>query len=327
MFRTSFLRSCLLAPVFLLASALASAQAPAAACPPPAPGLDTLLGAGVDATPRDRGFLWRLEKDGRVSWLYGTVHVNRAEWLLPGRRVQEALAGSEVLALELDPADPELQRAFADGGDPARTQRLTAELQPRLARLARRECLPAENLAKQRPLLQLATLALAEARREGLHPELGVDGILWVLAQQGGKPVVALETAAAQLAALTAATEADEKELLQQGVADLESGTGRAMLRRLLQAWSDGSEAELATYPQWCACMDTPAERRYLQRVNDERNPAVAAKLAGLHAAGRPFFAAVGALHMTGPQALQQLLRGRGFQVQRVPFTPSRERP
>lgn len=324
MFRPTALRPWLLASLLLLASAFASAQSPSSSCPPPAPGIDSLLGAGLDATPRDRGFLWRLEKDGRVSWLYGTVHVNRMEWLLPGPRVQEALAGSEVLALELDPSDPELARAFADAGDPARTQRLTADLQPRLARLARRECLPPDSLAKQRPLLQLASLALAEARREGLHPELGVDAMLWVLAQQAGKPVVALETAAGQLALMSAATEADERELLQQGVADLESGSGRAMLRRLLQAWADGSEAELASYPQWCACLDTPAERRYLQRLNDDRNPAMAARLATLHAAGRPFFAAVGALHMTGPQALQELLRARGFQVQRVPPTPSR---
>ena len=35
---------------------------------------------------RDRGFLWKLEKDGRTSWLYGTVHVARLEWAFPGPR-------------------------------------------------------------------------------------------------------------------------------------------------------------------------------------------------------------------------------------------------
>jgi hypothetical protein len=73
--------------------------------------------------------------------------------------------------------------------------------------------------------------------------------------------------------------------------------------------------------------MDTPEERRYLQRLNDERNGPIADKLVALHASGRRFFAAVGALHMTGPQALPQLLRARGFQVEPVPLSTSPGKP
>jgi uncharacterized protein YbaP (TraB family) len=72
--------------------------------------------------------------------------------------------------------------------------------------------------------------------------------------------------------------------------------------------------------------VDTDAERRLYQRLNDDRNPALADKLAALHG-GSPFFAGVGALHMIGTQALPALLRARGFQVERILFDPLPKTP
>lgn len=309
----------LLATLMLLLSGAAVLAQPMA-CPPPAPTRDSLDPAELRRGARDRGLLWRLEKDGRVSWLYGTVHVSKPEWMVPGPRVQGALRGSDVVALELDPTDAEIPRLFGTPEDPARTARLTAGLAERIGRLAERACLPGDRLAALRPMLQLVTLSMSEARREGVHPELAVDAVLFGMARQLGKDVVALETAAGQLAAMTPESEADERELLARGLEDLESGEGRESLGRLLQAWAAGDAEGLASYPQWCKCLDTPAERRFFRRVNDERNRVMAQRLEALHAGGRSIFAAVGALHLTGPDALQVLMRQRGFDVQRVPF-------
>ena len=296
-------------------------------CPPAPPGLPELKMEELARDARDRGLLWRLEKDGRVSWLYGTVHVSRPEWVVPGPRIRAALAQSDVLALELDPADPELPRAFAAPGDAARAQRVLAGLQPRVDRLAQRACLPAQALAPMRPLLQLMVISLFDGRREGFHPELGVDQVLAGMAHALGKPLVALESAAAQLAALTPASEDDERVLLARGLQDLESGAHRALGNRLMNAWLASDEAAFASYPQWCRCLDTPAEQRFFQRLNDARNPAMADRLLALHGEGRRVFAAVGALHMTGPQALPGLLRARGFSVTRVPFASTGASP
>jgi len=308
----------------LCAAGQAAAQS---SCPPPAPAIESLKAAQLRADVRDRGFLWRLTRDGRTSWLYGTVHVSRPEWVLPGPRVQAALAESDALALELDPADPELPRLFASAGDEARNARVLAGLQPRLAKAAERECVPGAALAAMRPILQVTTLSLSETRRDGFHPELGVDAVLWGFARRMGKPVVALETAAAQLEALMPQSEAEERTLVADSLDEIDSGAGRRSLRRLLYAWADGDFAALADYPQWCECMDTPEERRYLQRLNDERNGPMADRLAALHGQGQRFFAAVGALHMTGPQSLPILLRARGFEVQSVPLSAQEAKP
>jgi uncharacterized protein len=109
--------------------------------------------------------------------------------------------------------------------------------------------------------------------------------------------------------------------LLDQALDQLDDGQARTTLVRLAQAWSDGDLDTIAHYEQWCECARDDAERAFLARLNDDRNPALAERIAALHARGDAVFAAVGALHMTGARALPALLRERGFTVERVALT------
>src|SRR4029079_1658260 len=105
------LRAGVLAAATVLPLAGAHAAAPAAAsCPPAAQQLTTeTLNAGIrDA--KDHGFLWRITKGGRSSYLYGTIHAARAEWMFPGPVTLDALRNSDTLALELDVLDPDVHR-------------------------------------------------------------------------------------------------------------------------------------------------------------------------------------------------------------------------
>ena len=98
-----------------LAWVLATAPARAAAdCPPQAspPTAGQLRDGLRDA--RDRGLLWRIDKDGQTGWLYGTLHVGRPAWASPGPRVHQALREADTVALELDLADPAVLQAFGE---------------------------------------------------------------------------------------------------------------------------------------------------------------------------------------------------------------------
>ena len=54
----------------------------------------------------------------------------------------------------------------------------------------------------------------------------------------------------------------------------------------------------------------------------DDRNPAMAARIDALHSGGQTVFAAVGSLHLFGPQALPALMAQRGYRVERIAFKP-----
>lgn len=297
---------------------LLPAQAsPAPACPPPLPQPGAEQLAAAERT--DRGLMWTLERDGRTSYLYGTIHVGRPEWMRLGPRVREALQASDVLALEIDPTDPGTQAELTGpDGASARPVRLPAALRTRLDRQIAAACLPRGALAALDPALQAVTLSVLEARWSGLDALYAQELALAEQAHQRTMPVVALETAALQKRLLVPASRADTVALIDGTLRQLEAGSGRRSIARLAHAWESGDLATLGRYERWCDCVRTPAERAAMQALNDERNPGLADGVARLHGEGRAVFAAVGALHMTGPNALPRLMAERGFRVQQI---------
>lgn len=290
------------------------AAAHAAPCPPPA--AQPTAAQWLAAQAQDRGLLWRLQRDGRTSYLYGTLHLGKPEWMAPGPRVAAALAGSPVLALEIDPTDAGVQAELA--AETPNTLTLPPALAARLARQVAAACLPAAALAHMHPALQAVVLSLLQARWIGLDPAFAQEQALARGARGAGRRIVALETVALQKDVLVPGDAAAARTLVEEALAQLESGSARKVLVRLAQAWERGDLAALEDYESWCDCVRNDEERAAMRALNDERNPALAARIEALHHEGRPVFAAVGALHMTGPAALPRLLAARGFAVERV---------
>ena len=310
--------ACAGASLALLAALPATARA-ATACPPPLPSAHT------SGPVPDRGLLWRVTRDGHGSWLFGTLHVGKPAWSRLGPRVTAALQASDVLAVEIDPGDPALAQALAETGPPLV---LPKALQARLDSAYARACINPASLATLHPLLQVTTLTVLEARWLGLDAAYAQEHLLLASSRgerrsarpQPARRVLALETAAQQKAALLPDDPAEALITLAQGLSQLEDQSGRRVLARLAGAWESGDLHTLATYEQWCECATTEDERAFMRRVNDERNPALADGIEAQHRAGRRVFAAVGALHMTGPAALPLLLAQRGFRVERIVF-------
>jgi len=267
----------------------------------------------------DHGFLWRISKDGRASYLYGTLHLGRPEWFFPGRRVRQALEASDAVALELDIGDPATMAEVETASRSAAGAELPPGLAERLARQVAAACLPAGAFGRLHPMLQVTTLS---ARVDGLHVMFAQEASLAAFARNRGRPLVALETAGEQMQALLPQDEQESLAEIDQQLQQLEEGRARPVLRRVAEVWAQGRLDELEHYDRWCDCADTPEERAQLKRLNDERNPHLAERIDALHGRGQRVFAAVGALHMTGPQGLPRLMAARGYAVERIPFPP-----
>jgi uncharacterized protein YbaP (TraB family) len=284
----------------------------AATCPPP------LANATDTAAPRDRGLLWKATRNGRVLYLYGTLHVGKPQWKRLGPATAAALKASDTLALEVDPNDPDVLKAMNEIRHP---REVPAELQQRLSKAFERACMASEALATLHPVLQATTLTMMEARWLGMDAGYATEQVL-IGAVKPTRKLVALESALQQLQALVPAEDAEANSALDQSLQQLEDQTARRVLARLAVAWEEGNLAVLEAYDQWCECADSEADRAFLRKMIDERNTGLAAGIAAQHKAGKRVFAAVGALHMTGPVSLPKLLEQSGFKVERVPFRP-----
>jgi len=322
-----WLRRCSLAVGWAIAAALSPAAAQTAAptsapstkrsCPPPATAPTPAQLQAAAAQARDRGLLWRLERDGRASYLYASIHVGKLEWALPGPQLRAALRATDTLALELDIGDPQIvaRMKAPDGSVPPA---LPSALRERLARQADAACVPIELLSAMHPVMQAVSLVVLAARWQGLDPGYAQEFVLSGFARAGQRRVVSLETPEAQMAALIPQDPAEAERMVAQVLDQLEQGSVQRMIARLARAWERGDLAEIAHYEVWCECVADDEDRAQMRRLNDERNPGLADGIAALHREGRSVFAAVGALHMTGPRALPALLVQRGFSVERI---------
>jgi hypothetical protein len=307
--------------VALLLALLGHVVAHADDCPPNA-GMPTPAEmAALQAAATDHGVLWKIKRDGHVSWLYGSLHIGRLSWAVPGPALANAWRSTDVLALELDLSDPKTMAALLEEGKPG-PEALPPALAQRLAAQAGAECVPLAALAAYHPLLQLSTLTALSVRRDGLDPSFGQEPILSGMAHASGRTIVALETAKDQMQALLPKDRKEMLEDLDDGLSQLEQNKVRGPMVKMAEAWAHGDLATLQNYEDWCDCVHSEADAQALHRLNDERNGPLAKRIAALHASGKRVLVAVGALHMTGANALPKLLAAQGFEVERINTQP-----
>ena len=306
-----------LAGTALLAVALWLApQAIEAACPPPVAVPTAAQVEEARKKARDRGALWRFEKDGRHGYLYGTLHLGNLEWAIPGRAVTRALREADTIAIEADLRDAAVRAGMTASPTPQEAYAVPAPLLARLRAQAAKLCAPWEQLASYPPMLIVTTLAMMDVRREGLYPDYGSELVLAGVAKSAGKALVSLETVAVQRGALVGGAPTEQLAQIEGALEGLETGQVRLTILATARAWADG---DLDAMARQQAALPA-ADRAMVDRVVNSRNAGLAARIEALHLEGRRVFATAGFLHMIGETGLPALLGARGFKVARIPF-------
>ncbi|MBA4265777.1 MAG: TraB/GumN family protein [Comamonadaceae bacterium] len=306
-----------LAVAFVAGTAAALAAPPAQdTCPPEPDPLSHELLQKAQQQAIDRGFLWRISRDGRESFLYGSMHAGRPEWFALGPQAEASLSRTSVLALEIDLTGSAVMNALRSAMQ-GPTRRLPAALMQSLRLAWAAECLPEAALAQGAVELHVMQLAVAQAQRQGLFTLYSAESMLLMHSMQAQRPVVGLESVQTQLSALMARDDEEAATMVSEMLAELQRPRAARSLERLAQAWANRDLEDLEAYAEWCDCLNTPSEREMYARLLDGRNPGLAESIERLHAEDS-VFAAVGALHMVGSQGLPALLKARGFAVTRM---------
>lgn len=260
--------------------------------------------------------LWEVSGGGAPLWLFGSVHVCRADCFPLPEVVEARFSRAEVLIVELDPGRPGVAAAlarFAGDEQPIR-KKLSAAEWSRLNKRLRAAGIPEASLAGLGATTASMMLTMIVARDAGLSPELGIDQHLIGQARDRGKPLVELETAERQIAALgsgTAAQGLTEVRLMLKGIED---GSLRRQLEEIVAAWKAADAPRLALLLQQA----DPASEPLLGELLDRRNREMADSLDRLAREGRPAFAVIGSAHLAGPDAIPALLRRKGLQVRQL---------
>lgn len=260
-------------------------------------------------------FLWRVERDGAVSHVFGTVHVGVRLFELP-QVVGERLDASHSLIVEADTEDMSSPRVLAGLMLPAHKS-LRSMIGDKYWRVLRQYLdgvIPAQALDRMPPWM-VQTMLTVEDPLSGEN-RVSLDTQLVERARKNGKRLLYLETAEMQLALLASLIGVDE---LRETLDDVPGA--RRGLKVLLRAYRTGNlpalagltlnPAEMAKSPDHFEALLFKRNREWMDMLQRE-----------LPKGG--VFVAVGAAHFVGDDGLLELLRRAGFTITRVAHTGQR---
>ena len=292
----------------------------AVSCPPaleaPTP---EMIQTGMSKA-RDHGFLWRISKNGHASYLYGTIHLGKFDWMFPGKQVTQAIRATDTIALELDMLDKNVQEEMAKRMAKLHSKTLPIALDKRMRKQAEANCISYESIASLTPEFQVVALTMMVGRKAGLESGYAIDAVLAGIGHKAKRNMVSLESAEMQLNALQMKNTNETLAFVESSLVEMETDRSLKMLNSIAKYWEESNYAEMERFNEWCDCLNTEIERVMMKRLLDDRNPEMAVKIDALHTSGKHVLAAVGSLHMFGPLGLPTLLAQRGYQVEKITF-------
>ena len=257
---------------------------------------------------------YRISKGNEQHWLLGSIHAGKPSLYPLPDPVERAWQQSRALVMEVDMTHIS-QAQWQEMGAITRLvdgktlkDHLPMDLYRRTLIAAGQNGLTEAMLAPLRPWFAAITLTQAALERTGYRGEFGVDQHFAKRANDGGKPIVGLETLLEQLGYL--ASVGDNQTLMLESTLDelpeLEKGFAEVMA-----AWQNGDQATLINLLK--EEMAPPKLQAWLeQTLLAERNRNWVKQWPGLP---NESFIVVGALHLYGEQGLLALLEQQGWRI------------
>jgi len=265
--------------------------------------------------------LWRVSDADSELFLFGTLHVlpSGVVWWTPA--IERAMDAATTTITEADVSSARAQEEAAKVvrrlglNPPGETlaSALGAERWEALRSVAFELDVDADRLAPLRPWLALLTLAQAAMEREGLAQANGVEPTIVRRATEQGDAIEHFETATEQIEIFAALAPDDLLADVDRELGELRNF--REILNGMLDAWLAGDAAALESATLARMRDESPAAYRALiTERNDRWVEALRARLDGEGSA----FVAVGAAHLLGADGVPELLRRKGFSVERI---------
>ncbi|HYD28998.1 TraB/GumN family protein [Brevundimonas sp.] len=285
----------------------------------PAPAFAQDAAAAIPLAPEGRGpALWIVRDADSTLYLFGTMHLLRPTTGWGSARLDAAFDSASQLIMEVDTPEDQaalrpLMRQYGLSPERPLSALLTAREIATLDAAARTLGGAAADLDAMRPWLAGVTVQSASIISAGYAPASGVEPILKARAEAAGMAVSGFETQEEQIRMLAGFPEEGQLAYLRRSLAEF--GAAQTEIDRLVDAWAAGDTATvraLAVDPMRATPLlyDTLLVRRNTNWAN---------QIQTLLEGSGTIFIAVGALHLSGDDSVQEILRARGVEVTVAP--------
>lgn len=266
--------------------------------------------------------LWVAKKGDTEVHLLGSFHMLKEQDYPMDASIETAYAGADALVFEIAPAEmrsPDLARGlmqaarFEDGGS-LRAVLPEATRKKLEAFMGEAAVLGSDSM---KPWFITLNMTVTMIMQAGFNPALGMDMHFMQRADEDGKPTRGLETVADQIAALSGAPMDEQILGLEEALRPQAE-----MLKRfdeLHAFWRAGDVDAIERLMVEELVDKTPVTAKLL---NEDRNRRWLPQIESLLTGSEDTLVIVGALHLVGDIGLVELLRARGYSVERVDAMP-----
>lgn len=282
--------------------------------------LAAVLALGLPALARADPAMWVVKSKDSTVYLLGTIHAlkpgvhwrsdklaaafdaSREYWMEADIQEDPAIAGTYVLNFGTDSRHP-------------LSEELTPDDYALFLRSVAKQGLGEDRVRFVRPWFATLLLTGQAVGGSGYDSMNGVDRALETEAKQVGKTVKTFETPVEQLSFLAHLSPEVERAMLVDSLHALRGGgkPGTDALDALSAAWLAGDTRRLGA---GVAQMRSDSPEMY-DVIITRRNAAWVPKIADLMKTPGTYFIAVGAAHMLGKGGVPELLKAKGYKVER----------
>ncbi len=264
--------------------------------------------------------LWEVRSGENSVYLFGTIHVGKADFYPLPASVRSVFEKSDAVALEVDPADEQAAVAAAMSAMYTPPDNIENHLDPELLSSLIEVCsgygIPFEQIRQVKPYLLMFMLTALEYQRLGYSPDKGLENHFARRAQEQGKSVIALESMSAQMQILDRLSPGLQTAMLQIAVDEIRSGEVEGLVAEMIMAWRTGNMDKLgAVLLAEERRLPVAMAKEFHERFLTERNVAMVKQIERMLLAGEQVFVAVGAMHMVGEDGIPAILSANGYEV------------
>lgn len=277
----------------------------------------------ADAVQYDqrRPALWRVSDSDTTLYLFGALHLlpPALEWR--STAYDQAMARATITITEADTKSASaieaittaVQRYGLNPPGVTLSETIGDKRTKKLRAVAEQLSVPMAALEPMRPWLATLTLTQRAFQNLGFDESAGVEAAVLSQAAMEGDAIAHLETAAFQIETLASLTGEDI-------LADFDSSLDQLkdfqqITERMVIAWRTGDEKALEKDILTPLRKASPAAYAI---IFDQRNANWVTQIDGLMDGDGDYFMAVGAGHLIGENGVVDLLKKRGYRIERV---------
>lgn len=235
-------------------------------------------------------------------------------------QIVAALDASPTVAFELSPDDlvdsqAEVQR-YGTCAYACLPKTISPSLWRKVAARVGHNPVLLDQVGRMRPWLAALVVESYDSMSSGLQVEYASEAQIQNNYMKG--QIVGLETLAEQLGAFDQLTLAQQREMLEQDLAQSPQQNA-ADLRHLHALWRDGDADQLFAWQAEKSAKltrDKTASDAIDEGIVYQRNRRFVSRMVAMADPRKPVFVAIGALHLGGPRGVLALLRTAGYRVQ-----------